>query len=170
VARIAAKKLKKSREDLDYDPADIEDHRKRFQDQSYQDYNYVSLPEANERTERPPYLDEDYSAPSTDERIPPPPVVHAQPVSLPPGKLDSSFGSHTAPDNPLPNGTARKRNYDEMEDDSDGLSSVLSNTPPPPPPSAFVKQLRAESRAGTPGVAKNPAITKARKSARVMVS
>ena len=168
VAKIAAKKLKKSKEDLDYDPADVERRRRRFEDDSFRDYNYRFHDTVNERNHIP-YLDEDYAATSTDDRIPHPPIVHAQPVTASQLQPDSSFGFQSAPDKSLPNGTSRKRNYDEMADDDDRLSSLSSTPDPvfiPPPP----LHARMSSRAGTPRMAKHPVITKARKSARVMIS
>ena len=169
VAKLAAKKLKRPKEDLDYDPADVERRRRRYEDAILPDYNYRHHDTVNLR-EPLAYLDEDSPATTTAERIPPPPVVHAQPVSAETTKLESSFESQSAPDKSLPNGTSRKRNYDEMVDDDDDLSSVLSSTPEPifvPPPLIGV---RLASRANTPRMAKHPAVNKARKSARVMIS
>lgn len=169
VAKLAAKKLKKPKEDLDYDPADVERRRRRYEDDILQDYNYRHHDTVNLR-EPLAYLDEDYPATTTAERVLPPPIVHAHPVSAKTTKLDSSFESRSAPDKSLPNGTGRKRNYDEMEDDDDDLSWMFSLTPEPivvPPPPVGV---RLASRANTPRMAKHPALNKARKSARVMIS
>jgi hypothetical protein len=95
-------------------------------------------------------------------------VVHGHPVKAAQGKLDPSSVPQSLPDKSLPNGTSRKRNYDEMDEDDVDMSS-LSPSPVPsfvPPPPLSVRL----SRAGTPRTAKIPTVNKARKSARVMVS
>ena len=169
VSKIVAKRLKQSREVYDEDGADFEANRKRFQEQSFQDYNYIPRSEVDER-HHVPYLDQEYPSTVATVKLPPPPVVHAQPVRVLDSKLES-FASEVPSDKGLPNGTSRKRNYDEMaDDDDDALSSVrsMSAEPPfaPPPP---ISALRP-SRAGTPRAAKLPAVNRARKSARVLVS
>ncbi len=168
VAKLAAKKLKRPREDPDFDPADIEKRRRRFEDDSFRDYNNNHHDTVNLR-EPLANLDEAYPAATTPERVPPPPVVHTQPVSSNMTNPGSSFESPRVPDRNPPNGTSQQGDDDEM-DDNDSFFWPEFGTPEPilvPPPPLGV---RTASRANTPRVAKNPAVNKARKSARVMIS
>ena len=169
VAKLAAKKLKKPKEDLDYDPADVERRRRRYEDDILQNYNYRHHDTVSER-ETLAYLDAFYPARTTAERVLPPPVVHAHPVSAKTTKLDSSFESRGAPDKSLPDGTRRKRNYEEMDSDDEMFAWMLSPTPEPIPEPPPPVNARLASRANTPRMARHPAVNKARKSARVMIS
>ena len=165
VAKLAAKKLKRPREEIDYDPAEIDAQRRHYLADSFQDYNYVARPEIDERTHVPCHEDEpEVTVPHT--RVPPP-VVHANPVQPP---LDTLASSRQGPGSlqlELPNDNS----FDEMEEAEFDVPTPLSWCSPvpdfvPPPP----RREALSSRAGTPRAAKNPAVVKARKSARVMVS
>ena len=168
VAKLAAKKLKRPREDVDYDPAEIDAQRKHYLADSFQDYNYVSRPEIDERT-HVPYHDDEPEVTVSHTRVPPP-VVHAHPVQAPLGTLASTTRAPGSLSLELPNGNSRKRRFDEMEEEELDIPTPLSSSPlpdfvPPPP-----RREALTSRAGTPRAAKHPAVVKARKSARVMVS
>jgi hypothetical protein len=175
VAKIVNKRLKKQPNiDLDYDPADIDKRRKKFQAglTKNRDIPYVDA-DVDLRNDPSEYRRE----PVPDYPIvvggPIPPVLHAQPVIAAPGTLDSTQTSRRRglPDRNLINGNGRKRTYEEMIDDDDDSDLSETRTPspiphlvPPPPPGV------RGSRAGTPRVAKHAAVSKARKSARVMIS
>lgn len=176
VATIAAKKLKKTKEDLEIDPVDLEQRRKRFQAESSR-HQYIPYAEIEvDLREHRPGVDQNSPAEVT-ERSAPPPVVHSQPVMRAQDIVEPSIRPQhqSLANDSLLNGTSRKRKHRIMndgDDDFDGFLTgyhstspgLLSPSPPPPPIGA-----RA-SRHSTPGIAKHPAINKARKSARVMVS
>ena len=171
VAKITAKKLKKPREELDYDPAEVEQRRKRFEADSYQNYNYKHHKTVDLR-ERAHIVDSSDDDDDDETPVIPKPVVHAHPVISTQTQVDPSFGSQVGPEKTITNGTSRKRTHYDMEADdavswfSKSVSPELDVPPPPPPPLS----ARLASRAGTPRIAKNPVIAKARKSARVMIS
>jgi hypothetical protein len=164
-AKIAAKRLKKTREDIDMDHAEIEKRRRDLELQSFVDYNDIPRPEINDRT----VLESDHSHPiSLSVRVPPP-VVHAHPLVPTQAALSSPISALAPPEQSQLNGTGRKRPYNEVDQDDTDIPTSLSSSPapllvPPPPPGAV-----GSSRAVTPRAAKLPPPAK-RKSARVMVS
>lgn len=178
VARLASKKIKKStRDDLDCDPADIEKRRKKFQAVAAKHTNIEYIDADVDLRREPNHSHQPVPTFAIQSNGPAPPVLHKQPVTANQDKVVStrSSGNVAVPNKSFPNGTSRKRNYDEMLDDDDDddtdLSDVRTPSPiphllyPPPPPG-----VTRGSRAGTPRVAKHAAVTKARKSARVMIS
>ena len=167
VGKLNGKKFKKSREELDYDPAEVEQSRQRYLADSYQNYNYKLHLETNDR-HHVPYPDDEYPLTSIEILIPPP-VVHPHPVQPP---LSNLRGGADMSDTDILKRIKRhrKRRYEEIDEEDLDIQTTSSSSPgptfaPPPPPPGVLA-----SRAGTPRVAKLPAISKARKSARVMVS
>lgn len=183
-SKIISEKLKKSqlvREEAEQEAAEIEKRRKRHQEKSFVDYNYIERKTLNDRHRSTESADEDYDYDSDQslyntQRPPsaPAPILHPDPV----GQAAESSDLHR--DRPsrshlLMNGTSRKRDFDEFnesDDESEPLTPLSSSPappyePPPPPPNARL------SRSGTPRAStriSGPPTKVARKSARVMIS
>lgn len=163
-SHFAAKKFKKSKEDLEFDQAELEKRRRDFENRSFRDYNNLIQPDSHERmavagVERPRGA---FSMPV------PPPVVHPHPLNPLSIALSSPKSNKSMTDQILINGTRRKRGYHEIDQD-DADNPTPRSSPGPslaPPPSG----VAASSRAATPRAAKAPPVGKVRKSARVMVS
>ena len=163
-SQFAAKRFKKSKNDLNIDQAEIEKRRREFEQRSFADYNYVDLPNSHERmavtsVERP------HSSMSLGVQ---PPITHPHPLNASPMSLTSPESVRAPPEPVTTNGTRRKRGYQELDQDEIDIHTPRSSSPglslaPPPPPM---------SRAATPRAAKAAAQLpgKVRKSARVLVS
>ncbi|KAL2428507.1 hypothetical protein ABEF91_008742 [Exophiala dermatitidis] len=169
VASAATKKLKRVREpDSEFDIDELAKRKKTFLDDSFHDYNTIPRPESNERE---PVLDH---PPRPDlSEIPPKPVVHPNRllVSQDTAPL-SPVSAHAPPEPGMANGTNRKRRR-EAVDDSDEVDATTPEPSSPPPlrfPSATARATSATSRATTPRTTRLPPTSKARRSARVMVS
>lgn len=164
--RFATKKLKRTREELDIDPAEIDRRKQEFLDDSFHDYNNIPRPESNERLA---VLGIPHPPASTIANVPPP-VIHPNQLNYTQAALSSPTSTQAPPDFPIQNGTSRKRTYDEIDRDDLDVMTPMSSSPGPmlvPPPPAHV----VASRAATPRAGKLPAVVgKVRKSARVMVS
>ena len=163
----ASKRLKKTRDDPDFDIDELSRRKRHYLDDSFHDYNTIPRPESDERDlvhghpERPVMTEN-----------PPPPVVHPNRLVVPRDSLSSPLSS-IAPveNNNVANGTSRRRAYDEIDPDELEVTTNESLSPVPllvPPPPAAV--VIAASRGATPRASRFQPAQKTRKSARVMVS
>lgn len=166
-AQTPFKKLKKGREEPDFDVDELSQRKRHYLDDSFHDYNTIPRPESNERGPVHGQPADFYV-----EENPPAPVLHRNQLSTSNGDLSSPVSASPANDTILVNGTRRKRAYDEIHADDVDASTSESQSPgpllvPPPPPGV----ANATSRGATPRTSRFPPPTKGiRKSARVMVS
>ncbi len=163
----ASKRLKKTREEPEFDIDELSRRKRNYLDDSFHDYNTIPRPESSDRE---PVHGHPERAASNDE--PPPPVIHPNRLVVSQASFTSMVNAEEGQTENLVNESRRKRAYDEIEADDLGFSSFSSLSPgpllvPPPPPGV----AKATSRAATPRSARfQAAPQKTRKSARVMVS
>ncbi|KAJ9614118.1 hypothetical protein H2200_002254 [Cladophialophora chaetospira] len=163
----ANKRLKKGREDAEFDIEELSRRKRNYLDDSFHDYNTIPRPESSER--EPVHGHPERPVPNDD---PPPPVIHPNRLTVSQSTFTSAANGQAERAEDSINESSRKRAYDEIEADDLDLSSPTSSSggpflvPPPPPGVA-----KAASRAATPRSTRlQPAQQKTRKSARVMVS
>lgn len=164
--RATSKKLKKSREEPEFDAEELAQRKQHLLGDSFHDYNAIPRPESNER--EPIH---GHPAQSSSDERPSMPVIH--PNRLPPShiNLSSPVSAHAPPDTILVNGTDRKRTHHEVEAEDLDIITPESSSPayllvPPPPPG----MSNGPSRGTTPRTTRLQPAPKTRKSARVMVS
>ncbi|KAK4936800.1 hypothetical protein LTR10_022389 [Elasticomyces elasticus] len=161
------KKLKKSRDEPEYDVDELSQRKRYYLDDSFHDYNTIPRPESNERGPV-----QGTPADLNLEETPPAPVRHHHQLLTSNGNLSSPLSAQAASDTILINGSRRKRAYDEIYANDIDASTSESQSPgplfvPPPPPGV----ANAASRGATPRPSRFPPPAKGvRKSARVMVS
>lgn len=165
-SKLPSKKVKKS-QDAEFDIEELSRRKRHLLDDSFHDYNTIPRPESNEREPVHGHPDR----PEAKER-PPAPVIHPNSLTVSRATLSSPLSTQAPAGSLLPNGTSRKRGYDEIEDEDFDFITPESSSPgpllvPPPPPGV----ANAASRGVTPRAsARLQPAPKTRKSARVMVS
>jgi len=168
--KFASKRFKKSRDEPELDAAELSRRKREYAADSFYDYNNFDHPESSERL--PVHGNPDQPA---DSRLHPrPPVVHPHQLNPSQVALSSPASTQAAPELHLPNGTGRKRNHDELEQDDIDVITPQSSSPGPsfaaPPPGVAAAAAVSSTRSATPRAARLPPPHKIRKSARVMVS
>ncbi|KIX03776.1 uncharacterized protein Z518_07329 [Rhinocladiella mackenziei CBS 650.93] len=161
-AKFASKKLKKGREDPEFDINELARRKRHWLDDSFHDYNTIPRPESHERGP----IHGHPERPEAEER-PPAPVIHPNRLLT---TLSSPVSAQAPPENILSNGTSRKRAYGEIDADELDVITPESSSPGPllvPPLSGLAN---AASRGATPRATRLQPAPKTRKSARVMVS
>ncbi|EXJ90920.1 hypothetical protein A1O1_04026 [Capronia coronata CBS 617.96] len=166
-SKAGSKKLKRSREgESDYDIDELAKRKRHFLDDSFHDYNTIPRPESHER--EPVHAHPNRADPIDN---PPKPVIHPNRLMAPHAELSSPVSADAPQDRGLPNGTSRKRAYDEV--DADEIDVITPDSSSPGPllgPPAPTGAAAASSRGVTPRATRLPPAAKARRSARVMVS